>query len=340
MKLKIALVKGDGIGPEVVSAAALVLDRTAGIYGHEVVYEEVLAGGAAIDEAGEPLPEASVDACRRCGAVLLGAVGGPKWDTLPPALRPERAILGLRKELGLYANLRPVKLNPETASGSPLRADIAQKGIDLIFMRELTGGVYFGERGRTTTPVEAAFTERYSAPEVERIGRRAFEAARGRRKKVTSVDRPMSSRRRACGEVVHGSVMNTRIEYADISVTTLHAAIIDRGSSTSSSRQSLRGHPLDEAAALTGSYRSHTLSFLGDGSPDCEPYGPPRYSGQGHSNPTAAVLSAAMLRYSFSLPRGRMHRKPFWRRSIAPRAYDGRRNGTNEITERILDNIR
>ncbi|NLT39931.1 MAG: 3-isopropylmalate dehydrogenase [Clostridiales bacterium] len=351
MKLKIALVKGDGIGPEVVSAAALVLDRTAGIYGHEVVYEEVLAGGAAIDEAGEPLPEASVDACRRCGAVLLGAVGGPKWDTLPPALRPERAILGLRKELGLYANLRPVKLNPETASGSPLRADIAQKGIDLIFMRELTGGVYFGERGRTTTPVEAAFdTERYSAPEVERIGRRAFEAARGRRKKVTSVDKAnVLETSRLWREVMHRLCDEyPDIEYADMLVDNASMQlIIDPGQFDVIVTSNLFGDILsDEAAALTGSIGLIPSASLGDGSFGLyEPIhgSAPDIAGRGIANPTAAVLSAAMmLRYSFSLPReAECIEKAVLAAQVGAAGHmTGGGNGTNEITERILDNIR
>ena len=148
MKYSIAVVAGDGIGPEITGAAVCVLEKTGEKFGHTFSFQSVLAGGAAIDTAGEPLPKATVETCLNSDSVLLGAVGGPKWDGLPGAKRPERALLGLRKEMGLFANIRPAKLMQELASACPLREDAAQKGFDLVIVRELTGGMYFGESGR------------------------------------------------------------------------------------------------------------------------------------------------------------------------------------------------
>ncbi len=189
------MVKGDGIGPEVVNAAAAVLEKTGKVFGHTFEFADVLAGGCAIDLKGEPLPEESINICKNSDAVLLGAVGGPKWDSLPGELRPEKALLGLRKALGLYANLRPAKLYPALRFHSPLRSDIARAGIDLIIVRELTGGIYYGERGRRESKTykgeEAYDTERYSVEEIERIGLRAFELAMKRRKSLVTLIRPM-----------------------------------------------------------------------------------------------------------------------------------------------------
>ncbi|MBQ7241851.1 MAG: 3-isopropylmalate dehydrogenase, partial [Firmicutes bacterium] len=192
MKYNIAVVKGDGIGPEIVNEAMKVLDKIGEKFGHEFVYNEVLAGGCAIDATGMPLPQETVDACLASDSVLLGAVGGPKWDNLPGDKRPEKALLGLRSALGLFANLRPAMMFGELADACPLKKEVIGEGLDILIVRELIGGVYFGERGRRQTEnmgEEAYDIMAYSEKEVERIGRVAFEMAKKRNFKVTSVDK-------------------------------------------------------------------------------------------------------------------------------------------------------
>ena len=177
MDYQIALLGGDGIGPEVIAQAARVLERVGTAFGHSFVFKPALIGGCAIDATGSALPDETLAACRSADAVLLGAVGGPRWDTLPGHLRPERALLGLRAALGLYANIRPARLFPELIDACPLREQVAKQGFDMVFVRELTGGMYFGERGRREGKYgpEAYDTECYSEFEVRRIARTAFE---------------------------------------------------------------------------------------------------------------------------------------------------------------------
>lgn len=311
MTCRIAVIKGDGIGPEVVDSAMTVLNKTAELFGHTFIYEEVLAGGCAIDAFGEPLPKASVDICKDCDAVLLGAVGGPKWDTLPGHLRPERAILGLRSELGLFANLRPAKLHTVLKEASPLRQDIADKGIDMIFVRELTGGIYFGERGKTQLEGETAAydTEMYSVHEIERIGRKAFELAMKRRKRVISVDKAnVLESSRLWREVMHClSAEYPLVEYSDMLVDNAAMQLVTNPAKFDViATSNLFGDILsDEAAAITGSIGLIPSASLAEGSFGLyEPIhgSAPDIAGQGKANPTAAVLSAAMmLRCSFSL---------------------------------------
>ena len=191
MKKTIALIKGDGIGPEIVDSAVQVLEVIAKKYGHEFDFPAYLAGGCAIDATGIPLPQETIDGCKASDSVLLGAVGGPKWDGLGGDIRPEKALLGLRSELGLFTNLRPAKIYPALADACTLRQDIIEKGFDLVIVRELTGGIYFGERGRREGKYgpEAYDTECYSVMEIERIARVAFETAQKRRKNVISIDK-------------------------------------------------------------------------------------------------------------------------------------------------------
>ena len=193
MNYKIALIRGDGIGPEVVGEAVKVLEAVGRKFGHSFTYEEVLLGGCATDAVGKSYPDGTAEKCRACDAVLLGAVGGPKWGPDKPAeQRPETALLAIRKDLGLYANLRPAALRPAMAGACPLKKETAEKGIDLMMVRELTGGVYFGKRDKYQTEdrgLECTDLMAYSEKEIERVGRRAFELARLRRKKVSSVDK-------------------------------------------------------------------------------------------------------------------------------------------------------
>ena len=193
MNYKIALIRGDGIGPEVVGEAVQVMEAVGKKFGHSFTFEDILMGGCATDAVGVSYPEGTAEKCRACDAVLLGAVGGPKWGSDKPAeQRPETALLAIRKDLGLYANLRPAALRPAMAGACPLKKETAEKGIDLMMVRELTGGIYFGKRERYQTEdrgEEAADRMAYSQLEIERIGRRAFELARLRRGKVSSVDK-------------------------------------------------------------------------------------------------------------------------------------------------------
>ncbi|MDP3178850.1 MAG: 3-isopropylmalate dehydrogenase, partial [Spirochaetaceae bacterium] len=185
----IATIPGDGIGPDVVLAAEKALRETAARFTFGIDFAPQKMGGCAIDATGAPLPPATLQACRAADAVLLGAVGGPKWDSLPGNLRPEAGLLGLRAGMGVYANLRPALMFPQLAAACPLRPEIAGAGLDLLVVRELTGGIYFGERGRSADGREAWDTERYSRTEIERLLKVAFEAARRRRKKLCVVDK-------------------------------------------------------------------------------------------------------------------------------------------------------
>ena len=196
MNYRIALIRGDGIGPEVVGEAVKVLERVGKTFGHTYEFVDVLLGGCATDAVGKSYPDGTAEKCRACDAVLLGAVGGPRWGADKPAeQRPETALLAIRKDLGLYANLRPATLRPAMIDACPLKTETAQRGIDLMMVRELTGGIYFGRREKYETDdrgVECADRMAYSEHEIERIGRRAFELSRLRRRKVTSVDKALS----------------------------------------------------------------------------------------------------------------------------------------------------
>ena len=189
MKYNIGLLKGDGIGPEIVDSAVRVLEKIGKKYGHVFEFTPYLIGGAAIDACGKPLPEETVEGCMKSDSVLLGAVGGPKWDTLPGNMRPEKALLGIRSAMGLFTNLRPAKLYPALKDECPLRADIVENGFDVMIVRELTGGIYFGERGYREGKygTEAYDTESYSKMEIERIARVAYGTAAKRRGKLVSI---------------------------------------------------------------------------------------------------------------------------------------------------------
>ncbi len=311
MEFNIALVKGDGIGPEIVDSAVKVLKKVGEKYGHSFHCREYLAGGCAIDATGIPLPQETIDGCLASDSVLLGAVGGPKWDTLPGDIRPERALLGLRSVMGLYTNLRPARLYPALAENCPLRPDIVEKGFDLMMVRELTGGIYFGERGRRDGKYgpEAYDTEAYSVMEIERIGRVAMETARKRRGKVISVDKAnVMETSRLWRETIH----RLAEEYPDVTVQDM---LVDNTAMQLVRNPSqfdvlvttnMFGDILsDEASQITGSIGLLPSASLGDGTRGLyEPIhgSAPDIAGSGKANPIATILSAAMmLRYSFNL---------------------------------------
>ena len=311
MEKNIALLRGDGIGPEIVDSAVAVLEVVAEKFGHTFNFTPYLIGGAAIDATGNPLPQETVDGCLAADSVLLGAVGGPKWDTLPAAIRPEKGLLGIRAAMGLYTNLRPAKLYPALKEECPLRADIVAQGFDLMMVRELTGGIYFGERGRREGKYgpEAWDTEAYSVMEVERIARAAFEAARKRRKNVISIDKAnVLETSRLWRETVH----RITEEYPDVTCTDM---LVDNAAMQLVRRPSqfdvvvtsnMFGDILsDEASQITGSIGMLPSASLGATTRGLyEPIhgSAPDIAGQNKANPIATVLSAAMmLRYAFDM---------------------------------------
>ena len=311
MEKNIALLRGDGIGPEIVDSAVAVLEKVAEKFGHTFNFTPYLIGGAAIDATGIPLPQETVDGCLASDSVLLGAVGGPKWDTLPASIRPEKGLLGIRSAMGLYTNLRPAKLYPALKDECPLRADIVERGFDLMMVRELTGGIYFGERGRREGKYgpEAWDTEAYSVMEVERIARAAFDAARKRRHNVISIDKAnVLETSRLWRETVH----RIAEEYPDVTCTDM---LVDNAAMQLVRRPSqfdvvvtsnMFGDILsDEASQITGSIGMLASASLGEGTRGLyEPIhgSAPDIAGQDKANPIATVLSAAMmLRYAFDM---------------------------------------
>ncbi len=311
MKYNIGLIKGDGIGPEIVDAAVLVLDKTAKRFGDSFSYTEFLAGGCALDAHGVPLPKETVKGCLESDSVLLGAVGGPKWDTLPGHLRPERALLDLRAAMGLFSNIRPATLYPALRDSCPLRSDIAQKGFNLVIVRELTGGMYFGERGRRdgVNGPEAFDTECYSTYEIERIGRVGFEMAKKRGKKLVSIDKAnVLESSRLWRETMHIlAAQYPEIAYSDMLVDNCAMQLVrDPSQFDVVVTSNMFGDILsDEASMLTGSIGMLPSASLGKGTHGLyEPIhgSAPDIAGQGKANPLATILSTAMmLRYSFDM---------------------------------------
>ena len=313
MNVKIALIRGDGIGPEVVGEAVKVLEQVGKKFGHTFTYTDVLMGGCAIDQVGKSYPDGTAEACKACDAVLLGAVGGPKWGhSTDPEKRPETALLSIRKDLGLYANLRPAALRPALADACPLRKETADKGIDLMMVRELTGGIYFGQKERYQTEdrgEEASDRMAYSEKEIERIGRRAFELARLRRKKVASVDKAnVLETSRLWRQVMHRLAEEySDVEYEDVLVDNAAMQLVrDPSQFDVVVTENMFGDILsDEASMITGSIGLLPSASIGDTAPGLyEPIhgSAPDIAGQDKANPIATILSVAMmLRYSFHL---------------------------------------
>ncbi len=311
MKKNITVLRGDGIGPEIVNEAIKVLDKVAEKFGHEFVYTDVLMGGCSIDEYGVPITDEGIEKCKNSDSVLLGAVGGPKWDNVDPSIRPEKALLKVRKELGLFANLRPTKLFAQLADASPLKPSVVENGIDLLIVRELTGGIYFGKRSTVEKDGELVATDEmmYSYHEIERIGRVAFETAMKRNKKLASVDKAnVLDSSRLWRKIMHKlSEEYPEVEYSDILVdNTAMQLIKNPGQFDVIVTENMFGDILsDEASMLTGSIGMMPSASLSDTTLGMyEPIhgSAPDIAGMDIANPLGTILSAAMmLRYSFDM---------------------------------------
>ncbi|KHD34724.1 3-isopropylmalate dehydrogenase [Clostridium acetobutylicum] len=308
---KVAVIPGDGIGVEIVGEALKVLEKVGAKYDTKFNFTEVKAGGCAIDEFGVPLPNETLEICKNSDAVLLGAVGGPKWDTLPGEKRPEKALMGLRGGLGLYANLRPAKVYDILKSASPLKEEIINKGVDLLVVRELTGGIYFGERGRDVqNGINSAYdTERYNVEEIKRIAHVAFKAALKRNKKVTSVDKAniLESSR-----LWRETVTEVAKEYPEVELNYLYVdnaamqLVREPSQFDVIVTSNIFGDILtDEASMVTGSIGMlPSASLRNDSFGMYEPIhgSAPDIAGQDLANPLAQILSVAMmLEYSFNM---------------------------------------
>ena len=311
MNKKITVLAGDGIGPEIVAEAIKVLDKIGEKYNHTFEYTPVLIGGCSIDKYGIPITDEGMQKCKEADSVLLGAVGGPKWDSCPPAIRPEKALLAVRRELGLFANLRPTKLFPQLASASPLKESIVGGGIDLMIVRELTGGVYFGERKTEEVNGELVAIDimPYSEHEIERIGRVAFESAMKRNKKLASVDKAnVLDTSRLWRKVMHRlSEEYPEVQYSDILVDNTAMQLIKNPTQFDVLvTENMFGDILsDEASMLTGSIGMMPSASLSSGKLGMyEPIhgSAPDIAGMNIANPLGTILSAAMmLRYSFDM---------------------------------------
>ena len=330
MDYKIAVIKGDGIGPEIVDAALPVLDKVAKEFGHRFKYEYLLAGGAALDAQGEPLPKATIKKCKDSAAVLLGAVGDPKWDNQPGDKRPETAILGLREALGLFANLRPAMVYDELSFACPLKPEIIEGGLNILIVRELTGGIYFGKRGtevigetsgfgkfvdhlrgeKTLPPGRFAYDiEQYTEFEIRRIAEVAFNMAMKRDKHVTSVDKSnvLDSSRlwRAVVEEVHVKYPDVKLDHMYVDNAAQQLIKNPKQFDVIVTSNMFGDILSDEASQITGSIGMLPSASLGEGSFGLyEPIhgSAPKYAGMDRANPVATILSVAMLlRYSLSL---------------------------------------
>jgi len=312
MEKKIAVIRGDGIGPEIMTQALAVLDAVAARFGHTFTYEEAPMGGNAIDAFGVPLPDASLKTCLACDAALLSAVGGPKWDAIDPAIRPEKGLLALRAGMGLYANLRPARMIPQLRKACPLRADIVDRGIDFMVVRELIGGAYFGEHKTWEESGETVASDLmlYREHEIRRIVRVGFETAMKRNRRICSVDK---------ANVLDSSKLWRRIvnemaaDYPEVELRHMYVdncamqLVRDPSQFDVIVTENLFGDILsDEASQITGSIGMLPSASLGDGTRGLyEPIhgSAPDIAGRDLANPIGMILAAAMmLRYSLDMP--------------------------------------
>ena len=356
MEKNIAVIRGDHSSREFVRETLRVMDRIAEKFGHTFHYVDVAMGGDAIDQFGEPLPASELQKCLDSDSVLLGSVGGPEWDGLPGDKRPEKGLLALRAGMGLYSNVRPATIWPQLAPASPLRADIAANGIDFVIIRELTGGVYFGEHKTKNNGTEEVATDNmiYSAHEIERIGRIGFETARKRRKKLTSVDKAnVLETSRLWRKIMHQLKEEyPDVEYEDMLVDNCAMQIVKNPAQFDVIvTENMFGDILsDEASMITGSIGMIPSSSLGATSVGVyEPIhgSAPDIAGKNIVNPMACILSAAMMfRYSFDMPEeadtiekavGAVLDKGY--RTADNQSEGCTVLGTIEITDKILEEI-
>ena len=355
MNYNIALLKGDGIGPEIVDSAVRVLEAIGKKYGHVFNFTPYLIGGCAIDQTGKPLPEETVEGCLASDSVLLGAVGGPKWDTLPGNQRPEKALLGIRAAMELFTNLRPAKLYPALKGDCPLREDIVENGFDIMIVRELTGGIYFGERGMREGKYgeEAYDTECYSRMEIERICRVAYETAQKRNKRLISIDKAnVLDSSRLWRKIVH----ELENEYPDVECKDMlvdnaamqlvrNPAQFDVIVTTNMFGDILS----DEASQITGSIGMLPSASLGNTKRGLyEPIhgSAPDIAGKNIANPIATILSGAMmLLYSFDLKEesqaivDAVDKVLEMGYRTLDLAHGGEYLTTDQITDKIIENI-
>ncbi|MDY4131467.1 MAG: 3-isopropylmalate dehydrogenase [Treponema sp.] len=309
MEKKIALIPGDGIGPDVVAEAVKVLDAVGAKFGHKWNYETVIAGGCAIDKFGKPLPQEQLDICLNSDAVLLGAVGGPKWDNLASELRPEKALLGLRGGMKVFANLRPAVMFKQLKDACPLKDEIVGDGLDILIVRELISGIYFGDRGTAADGKSAWDTERYTWEEIERIVRMGFEFAQKRQKRLCVVDKAnilnSSQLWRKVTETIKGDYPDVQLSYLYIDNASMQMVRNPRQFDVIATSNMFGDILSDEASQITGSIGMLASASLGASGPGLyEPIhgSAPDIAGKDLANPLATILSAAMLlRYSFGL---------------------------------------
>ena len=311
MKCTIAVIRGDGIGPEIVEQALLVLDKIAVKFGHEFIYTDADMGGNAIDKWGDPLPQSELAKCLASDSVLLGAVGGPKWNDVPGPMRPEKGLLRLRAGMGVYSNNRPAKIWPQLASASPLKQEIVDKGIDFIIVRELIGGIYFGKHETLSKNGEKVAVDEltYSESEIRRIGRIGFETAQKRGKRLCSVEKSnVLDSSRLWKKVIH----ELAAEYPDVTLSDMLVdncamqIVKDPSQFDVIVTENMFGDILsDEASMITGSIGMIPSSSLGEGTRGLyEPIhgSAPDIAGQDIANPIGTILAAAMmLRFSFDM---------------------------------------
>ena len=311
MNKNIAVIRGDGIGPEIVNEAIKVMDKVAAKYGHSFSYTDVDMGGIAIDKYGDPLPEAELKKCLNSDSVLLGAVGGPKWNDVPGPRRPEKGLLRLRAGMGVYSNNRPAKIWPQLSAASPLKSEIVDKGIDFIIVRELIGGIYFGSHTTTDENGEKKAVDimPYTESEIERIGRIGFETARKRRKHLTSVEK---SNVLDCSRLWKAVMHRLSAEYPDVTLSDMLVdncamqIVKDPSQFDVIVTENMFGDILsDEASMITGSIGMIPSSSLGATTVGLyEPIhgSAPDIAGMNIANPIGTILSAAMmLRFSFDM---------------------------------------